>query len=136
MDKTDSGVDAGCPHLLRALMRARPLLHCFGHIHEGWGAEFVNWSDADRIATETASIAEWKDGKYVSGMAPDNGVRPVPVDAAATTERHAAYLDMTSNGERITPGEQTALINAAIMDVKYRPVNAPWLVDMDLPSRS
>jgi len=48
LDKTSRGDLAGCPHLLRALTRARPLIHCFGHIHEGWGAEVVSWSpDAD-----------------------------------------------------------------------------------------
>lgn len=30
--------DVGCSKLLQALTRARPLLHCFGHIHEGSGA--------------------------------------------------------------------------------------------------
>lgn len=43
MDGTKTGDLAGCPHLLRAAMRSRPLLHCFGHIHEGWGAERVTW---------------------------------------------------------------------------------------------
>jgi hypothetical protein len=27
-------------------------------------------------------------------------------------------------------------VNAAIMDVAYRPVNAPWVVDLDLPKRA
>ena len=35
--------DAGCPNLLQAVSRARPLLHCFGHIHEGSGAKLMNW---------------------------------------------------------------------------------------------
>lgn len=43
LDETSRGDFAGCPHLLRALMRSRPLIHCFGHIHEGWGAERVKW---------------------------------------------------------------------------------------------
>ena len=34
LDPTSKGDKAGCPHLLRAVMRTRPLLHCFGHIHE------------------------------------------------------------------------------------------------------
>ncbi|KAL9011504.1 MAG: hypothetical protein Q9173_003650, partial [Seirophora scorigena] len=34
----------GCEHLLRAVQRCRPRLHCFGHIHEGWGAERHDWS--------------------------------------------------------------------------------------------
>ena len=59
LDNTVRGVDAGCPHLLRALMSARPLVHCFGHIHEGWGAERVEWSaGADGVAANPVSIAD------------------------------------------------------------------------------
>lgn len=31
----------GCVHLLHQLWRIRPLLHVFGHIHEGYGQEWV-----------------------------------------------------------------------------------------------
>ena len=37
MDVTENKTRAGCPDLFGAVARARPLLHCFGHIHEGWG---------------------------------------------------------------------------------------------------
>lgn len=30
-------------------------------------------------------------------------------------------------------GESTLFVNASIMNVNYRPVNAPWVVDLDLP---
>ncbi|KAK3052090.1 hypothetical protein LTR09_006682 [Extremus antarcticus] len=52
LDEVDRGnVPVGCPHLLKAIMRARPLVHCFGHIHEGWGGVKVTWShDVDSIA--------------------------------------------------------------------------------------
>lgn len=35
------GGSAGCEHLLRAVRRAKPLMHCFGHIHEGYGIEEI-----------------------------------------------------------------------------------------------
>lgn len=41
MDYTASDQRAGCPDLFAAVARARPRLHCFGHIHEGWGAKLV-----------------------------------------------------------------------------------------------
>ena len=31
-------VNAGCPHLMRAVERCRPRIFCFGHIHEGLGS--------------------------------------------------------------------------------------------------
>ncbi|RYP79188.1 hypothetical protein DL771_000166 [Monosporascus sp. 5C6A] len=34
---------AGCAGLLAATERARPRVHCFGHIHGAWGAEVVAW---------------------------------------------------------------------------------------------
>ncbi|EMC95045.1 hypothetical protein BAUCODRAFT_110250 [Baudoinia panamericana UAMH 10762] len=115
LDRTVSGDLAGCPHLLRAVMRARPLVHCFGHIHEGWGAKVVSWAeDADEVISKDCLTEEWKH---------------VRVDPNQVREQRAAYLD----GTKLRKGRQTALINAAIMDVTYQPVNAPWLVDIELP---
>jgi len=31
-------------------------------------------------------------------------------------------------------GKQTLMVNAAIMDLQYRPTNRPWLIDLDLDS--
>ncbi|KAI9872258.1 MAG: hypothetical protein M1830_001850, partial [Pleopsidium flavum] len=45
LDQTLRGENVGCENLLRAVKRCRPRLHCFGHIHEGWGAERVKWDD-------------------------------------------------------------------------------------------
>ena len=45
MDYTDSRQRAGSPGLFAAIARARPMMHCFGHIHEGWGAKLVTWRD-------------------------------------------------------------------------------------------
>ncbi|UNI24049.1 hypothetical protein JDV02_009828 [Purpureocillium takamizusanense] len=38
---------AGCDALFRAVHAARPQLHCFGHIHESWGAYLATWRDDD-----------------------------------------------------------------------------------------
>lgn len=45
LDYTDSCQRAGCQKLFEAVARARPKLHCFGHIHEGWGARLVTWRE-------------------------------------------------------------------------------------------
>lgn len=45
MDYTESKQRAGCQDLFGAIARARPRLHCFGHIHEGWGAKMVTWRE-------------------------------------------------------------------------------------------
>jgi hypothetical protein len=46
-------------------------------------------------------------------------------------EQRAVFV----NGTGIRRGEQTLLVNAAIMDVGYSPVNAPFVIDLDLPTK-
>jgi Icc-related predicted phosphoesterase len=40
--------NCGCEHLRCAVERCRPLLHCFGHIHESWGAVHKQWDVESR----------------------------------------------------------------------------------------
>ena len=50
LSRTTHRVDAGCEDLEQAIKRVRPTLHCFGHIHEGYGihrkegVEYINAS--------------------------------------------------------------------------------------------
>jgi Icc-related predicted phosphoesterase len=52
-DRTAAGRNVGCGDLLAAVLRIRPLLHVFGHIHEGYGTTqkdgtaFINASVTD-----------------------------------------------------------------------------------------
>lgn len=134
MDKTDKGDLAGCPHLLRAVMRAKPLIHCFGHIHEGWGAEIVDWSsEADEASTSAMSTAEWKAHGWKAGVKGDRDIATIAFDHDKLKEDHAAFLDISNGAKCLIKGEQTAMVNAAIMDPRYRPSNAPIIVDVDLP---
>ena len=109
LDKTDFGEEhVGCPHLRRAVERCKPRVHCFGHIHEGWGAERMFWA--------TSKVE-----------------KKVP-RAEEMFEQKAAYINISSDGNQsLKWGEETLFVNASIMDVRYRPVNAPWVVDLDLP---
>ncbi|KAL8781754.1 MAG: hypothetical protein Q9213_005863 [Squamulea squamosa] len=116
LDETRHGDKVGCEHLLRATRRCRPRLHCFGHIHEGWGAQRTNW------VKEHSEI--------------------LPLDRQQVLSDCCAYVNLSKDnkteftaGSRdpLTFGEETLFVNAAIMDVDYKPVNAPWRVDLDLP---
>lgn len=49
LDYTASRQRAGCRHLFQAVNRARPRLHCFGHVHKGWGGLLATWK---RVASE------------------------------------------------------------------------------------
>ena len=98
------GGNVGCPNLLRAVQRVRPLMHCFGHIHEGNGAELHEW----------ASTGDQKLDVLTRPNSRFNNTYP-------------KYIDC-----RVDRGKQTLMINAAIMDVKNQPLNKPWVVDLNL----
>ncbi|KAG8679346.1 hypothetical protein FRC08_017035 [Ceratobasidium sp. 394] len=49
LDMTSRGRRVGCPALLDRLWQVRPALHVFGHIHEGWGKETVNWGLREKL---------------------------------------------------------------------------------------
>ncbi|KAF2732019.1 Metallo-dependent phosphatase [Polyplosphaeria fusca] len=108
----------GCQHLLRAARRCRPKLHCFGHIHEAWGAEFVQWSEGELGP-------KWE--QHVKS------VELVHVDDEKIADERAAYVDMSAEGGRpLVHGKETLMVNASIMTVTYKPYQAPWVVDLDL----
>lgn len=46
-------LDFGCVHLLQHLWRVRPLLHVFGHVHEGAGTEWVHFSPLQQAFERT-----------------------------------------------------------------------------------
>lgn len=53
LDQCEQG-NMGCENLLRAARRAKPRLHCFGHIHEGYGSKLLTW-DTEREESHTNS---------------------------------------------------------------------------------
>ena len=129
LDRQYEGLMVGCPHLMRALMRTRPLLHCCGHIHEAHGAQKIMWGqDADDPVALKASKAGWKAFREA-------------IDSASKVEtglgdgkkaRKPIVLDCSSSGDPLKRNKETLMINAAIVDLEYRPVHAPYLVDLDL----
>jgi predicted phosphohydrolase len=104
LDWTSHG-NAGCQNLIRAVSRARPRLYCFGHIHEAYGAKVIKWKE-DKRAIGPSAIQSESD---VMNVYPQESNWPAEF------------------------GKETLMVNAAIMNLQYRPTNAPWLVDLDLP---
>ena len=111
LDATYYGDESvGCDHLRRAVARCRPRLHCFGHIHEGWGAQRLNW-EKRKIENIEAKKEE-------------------------LLQQRSCYVDVSQDsGNGLVWGEETLFVNASIMDVHYKPINAPFVVDLDLPKR-
>lgn len=123
LDATNRGEKVGCADLLRAAWWARPQVHCFGHIHEGWGAQRVEWKDAK----------EGKEEKMLAGGKVLKRVEDVETEREDLVIEGAACVDVCKGGKwEVERGRQTLMVNASIMNVRYDPLNAPWLVDVEL----
>lgn len=110
LDRTRTGEDAGSRALLEAVGRARPRVNCFGHIHEGHGALLVAWDDKDKTMVVDRG----------RGLVEEAGVQLL------------SLCPGDSDGPVVVPGKHTMFVNAAIMDVHYKPHQSPWLVDLEL----
>ena len=118
-DKTMSNEHVGCDHLLRAARRCKPKMHCFGHIHEGWGAEKVRWKEGEDRGDKWEEHVEQADR--------------LEADEKKVVEDGAAIVDIAGDGEqKLEFGKETLMVNASIMSVQYKPLQSPWIVDLDL----
>lgn len=119
LDAVQSGEHVGCEHLLRAARRCRPRMHCFGHIHEGWGAEKIQWAEGGEL-----DVKAEKHIKHATS---------IDVNEQRMKDERAAFVDISHGGDQTVEfGRETLMVNASIMSVTYKPSQAPWLVDMDL----
>lgn len=126
LDQTmhNNSESVGCEHLRRAVQRCRPRLHCFGHIHEAWGACRKMWD------VEDVDVDDEDDGGGGGGEGLSKGETIVdPGSYDSLVDRMGAYVDATD----LEHGKETLFVNASIMNIRYRPLNAPWVVDLELP---
>ncbi|CZS93844.1 probable metallophosphoesterase domain-containing protein 2 [Rhynchosporium agropyri] len=110
LDQAD-GRNLGCLNLLRALGRVRPLMHCFGHIHEGHGANIVTWKSDGSVKNPSSAT---------------------PLETEQVNE--FPY----TNEWPIKAGQQTLMVNAAIMmntAKGMKPNHKPFIVQLDLPRK-
>ena len=141
MDYTENKQRAGCPDLFGAVARARPRLHCFGHIHEGWGAKLVTWRDQ---LTETPSHFTDIDNERSVIVEKLSGFRQSKFDTTESKRqklekgehyrRERCYTTTHCPGDAnpLEPGVQTLFVNAAIQGTEEYPLQMPWLVDLEL----
>ena len=49
-------------------------------------------------------------------------------------DRGAAFVDISNtSGDPLRVGEETLMVNSSIMSTSYKPIQAGWLVDLELP---
>jgi hypothetical protein len=142
MDYTHSGERAGSPDLFRALARARPRMHCFGHIHEGWGAKLVTWRD--RTTAMPSHLTDIDNGQSypiakLSDMK-DRAEQSLSGDSAPM--KYFATSHCSGDAHPLNWGSQTLFVNAAIKGTPqgiYKQkenlsMQLPWAVDLELRS--
>ncbi|KAL2162583.1 hypothetical protein VTH06DRAFT_7497 [Thermothelomyces fergusii] len=149
LDLTASRQRGGCDQLFAAVARSRPRLHCFGHIHEGWGSKLVTWrgdrasespshfSDIDNAAsTVIESLATLSPTKWDS---PQEALEKEDRLVALRKQGYRAtshYYDSEDplQAPPLMPGRQTLFVNAAVqsLDEGDGP-QLPWVVDIGLP---
>ena len=141
MDYTESKKRAGCPDLFGAIARARPRLHCFGHIHEGWGAKLVTWRNQ---LTETPSHFTDIDNERSVLVEKLSGLRQSRFDTveiqrqksmkAEACRRERCYTTTHCPGDAnpLQFGKQTLFVNAAIEGTEEHAFQMPWLVELEL----
>ena len=142
MDYTDDKRRAGCPHLFEAVARARPRLHCFGHIHEGWGAKMVTWrhqptpnpshfTDINNDTSFTvAKLSSFSTSKFDTAELKEQKIQR---SQHYRQQRCYATSHCTEDAHPLEFGVQTLFVNAAIQGVDDSAPQLPWLVDIELP---
>ncbi|KAK3670299.1 hypothetical protein LTR78_009853 [Recurvomyces mirabilis] len=136
LDYTDSQTRSGCPGLFAAVARARPRLHCFGHIHEGWGAKRVTWRDTPSDQPSHFTDIDNDESHVVQNLA---GLRANRYDDTAGIATKKETLDKYMK-QRYYPAKEelckdinTLFVNAAIQGPEEGTWQLPWLVEIKLP---
>lgn len=145
MDYTYGRERAGCQNLFAAIAQARPRIHCFGHIHEGWGAKMVTWRDHHGEQPTHFTAIDNDRSHVIEKLA---GLEPSRFDTQEDVEQKYKTLEryrqdrccLTSHCVEdeysLEHGRQTLFVNASISGSEDRPVPRPWLVEIELPKVS
>lgn len=145
LDRNHGSTRTGSDALFAAVAEARPQLHCFGHIHEAWGARLVTWRGAGHQTVQ-------EDGALPSHFTHIDNERSRTVESLSSltpgrfdsadvlnekqvrVEKYrgmGACVASFSNEDEdpLRVGEQTLFVNAAIEGT----LRLPWVIDIDLP---
>lgn len=143
LDRTNSCERGGSSELFAAVATSRPRIHCFGHIHEGWGAKMITWREAQShqpshltdINNDKSEVIEMLNtllpGKYDT---PENVALKEEKLVRYGKQRHCHTSHCHDDELPLEAEKQTLFVNAAIKggDDKL-PVQFPWLVTLELP---
>ena len=143
MDMTHGRERAGCSDLFTAVSAAKPLVHCFGHVHEGWGAKIVTWKDSGinesshftSIDNENSPVIERLAGLRESHFDSDEMAKEKRLKLEHLGHNRCAATSHCADDEFPLQTGKTLFVNASIIgdsDIVQR----PWLVDIELPKHA
>jgi predicted phosphodiesterase len=116
LDRNANGDSTGCDHLRRAIARTKPRLHCFGHIHDGYGAHRIDWESSNVTGNE------------------DEHIELLPHEFVGRNQaRKKGFANLPPASADALAGNQTLMVNAAIVDTNMEATNAPWRVELAFP---
>ncbi|KAF2214246.1 hypothetical protein CERZMDRAFT_37833 [Cercospora zeae-maydis SCOH1-5] len=136
LDYTDSRTRAGSASLFAAVARAKPKMHCFGHIHEAWGAKKVTWrSELSEEPSHFTDINQDESSLIESLSTLRKGKFDSEDDILRKQSKKSEYekqgsCDVVAD---IRAKEQTLFVNAAIEGAEEDDQHLPWLVTIELP---
>jgi multisite-specific tRNA:(cytosine-C5)-methyltransferase len=146
LDYTGSKTRAGSPSLFAAIAQAKPKMHCFGHIHEAWGAKVVGWRPTDTtdntksefasaVPTHFTAIDNDRSNLIESLASLRQGKFDTPDSSAEKAARRERYNEQgCCTVDQSLESDQTLFVNAAIEGPCEGMQQHPWVVELDLPA--
>nr|RBQ95322.1 hypothetical protein FVER53263_09042 [Fusarium verticillioides] len=143
MDMTPEKQRVGCPQLFSAIAKSQPRIHCFGHVHDSWGAKIVSWRP--QISENPSHFSDIDNAKsqVVESLPRLQGTKcESPEDRKARENKLQLYetqrcciASYCQGDEERLPSGKTFFVNSALMGDKGLS-QYPWLVDIELERHS
>ncbi|KAK1148464.1 hypothetical protein N8T08_009469 [Aspergillus melleus] len=126
MDYTLIRERAGCPGLFAAVRRAKPRMHCFGHIHEQWGAKLVTWKNG----SPTHKPCYFGDVDHENSFMVERRLN-LQGEEDNVYGKFCQTSHCTGDKRPLKWEEQTLFVNAAIGGINQG-IQPAWLVEIEL----
>ncbi|KAG6013370.1 hypothetical protein E4U43_007328 [Claviceps pusilla] len=125
-DRSPDGKRLGCPALFAAVARQQPLMHCFGHVHGGWGAKVVAWKAPASDSPSHFTDIDHEQSVLIGSLARARGDPGAELGSGVRETSHCGGED-----EVVGQGK-TLFVNASITGDEGSQL--PWVVDLMVPS--
>ncbi|MBE3042375.1 hypothetical protein IMZ48_07295, partial [Candidatus Bathyarchaeota archaeon] len=112
----------GCPDLFASVARVKPKVHCFGHVHDGWGAKMAAWREKTSEKPTHFSDIDHEKSTTIHTLETLKRGEGNQETSRYCTARHC---------EDPKEGAKTLFVNAAAQGENGLD-KMPWVLDVDL----